>query len=487
MTDTIPTSRRRSKLLFRVNALAAVSLAAMLAVMLNYISARHAWRWDVSRGRIHSISDNTKRVLDQLQSGVDITVCFRSESGLARKLLNLLTEYESYSRRIKVLFIDPDRDLAAARELERKHKLTEPDVVVISAGGRRRVLRARDFVAFRRAPGAPDARGQSLFRGEQALSSAIYGVIQTNLPVVYMLKGHDERDAADFDRNFGYSGIERVMRLSSVDVQPLLLGEKGGVPQNADALIVAGPRQRFTQAEVELLRDYLDRSGRLFLLLDAGADTGLDPLLEAWGVRPGNDRVVGATLSGNDLLVTDYGAHEAVRSLRNVTTLFFGPRSINPVLVEGAPDSRQADRPQVSVLASCSDLGWAETDFRQDPPRFDAAADRAGPVPVAVAVERGPISGIDVDLEPTRLVVVGDSTFADNGALERGCNTDFFMSALNWLLGRQELLDVPPRHPDQLSIFMTRAQLDKIFWIAAAAMPGIMVLLWAAVRWRRRI
>ena len=134
MTDTIPTSRRRSKLLFRVNALAAVSLAAMLAVMLNYISARHAWRWDVSRGRIHSISDNTKRVLDQLQSGVDITVCFRSESGLARKLLNLLTEYESYSRRIKVLFIYPDRDLAAARELERKHKLTEPDVVVVSAG-----------------------------------------------------------------------------------------------------------------------------------------------------------------------------------------------------------------------------------------------------------------------------------------------------------------------------------------------------------------
>ena len=196
--------------------------------------------------------------------------------------------------------------------------------------------------------------------------------------------------------------------------------------------------------------------------------------------------MVGATLSGNDLLVTDYGAHEAVRALRNVTTLFFGPRSINPVLVEGAPDSRQADRPRVSVLAACSDRGWAETDFRQIPPRLDAA-DRPGPVPVAVAVERGPISGIDVDLEPTRLVVVGDSTFADNGALERGCNTDFFMSALNWLLGREELLDIPPRPPDQLSIFMTRAQLDKIFWIAAAAMPGIMVLLWAAVRWRRRI
>ena len=485
MAEIITRTRRR-KMAFRANALAAVFLAALVAVMLNYIVARHALRWDVSRDRIHSISDKTKLVLDQLESGVDITVCFRPDSGVARDVLDLLREYESYSRRIKVSFVDPDRDLAAARELEQKHKVSEPDVVVISAGSRLRVVRARDLFAYRREPGAADGRGQRLFRGEQALSSAIYGVIQTNQPVVYMLKGHGERELDDFDRNSGYSGIERVLRRSSVDVEPLLLGEKGGVPRDADALVIAGPHHRFTQAELDFLREYLDRSGRLFLLLDYGADTGLETLLEAWGVRLGNDRVVGTTLAGNELMVTDYGAHEAVRALRNVTTLFFGPRSINPVLVEGAPDSRQADRPRVSVLAACSDRGWAETDFRQIPPRLDAA-DRPGPVPVAVAVERGPISGMDVDLKPTRLVIVGDSTFAANGALDLGCNTDFFMSALNWLLGREELLDIPPRPPDLLRILMSRAQLDMIFWIAALAMPGLAVLVWAVVRWRRRI
>ncbi|NLE67455.1 MAG: hypothetical protein GX608_08555, partial [Lentisphaerae bacterium] len=93
---------------FRANALAAVFLAALVAVMLNYIVARHALRLDVSRDRVHSISDKTKLVLDQLESGVDITVCFRPDSGVARDVLDLLREYESYSRRIKVSFVDPD-------------------------------------------------------------------------------------------------------------------------------------------------------------------------------------------------------------------------------------------------------------------------------------------------------------------------------------------------------------------------------------------
>ena len=71
MAEIITRTRRR-KMAFRANALAAVFLAALVAVMLNYIVARHALRWDVSRDRIHSISDKTKLVLDQLESGVDI-------------------------------------------------------------------------------------------------------------------------------------------------------------------------------------------------------------------------------------------------------------------------------------------------------------------------------------------------------------------------------------------------------------------------------
>lgn len=461
-------------------------LAALVAVMLNFISARHGLRRDVSRDRIYSLSDKTKRVLDQLQSGVDITVYFRSESGLLQDLKKLLREYELYSRRIRVEFVDPDLDLARARELGQQHEVTESDVVVISAGGRPRVIRARDMAEYTYTTDAADRRGLRLFRGEQALSSAIYGVIQTNLPVVYMLMGHGERALDDFDHNAGYSEIARVLQRNSVDVRQLLLVAAGGVPRNASALVIAGPRKRFTQVEIDFIREYLDRSGRLFLLLDSGVTTGLEHLLETWGVQPGNDRVVGTTLSGNELLITDYGLHEAVRTLHNVTTLFYGPRSINPMLRGDAPDTRHADRPSVSVLAASSADGWAETDFKQSPPRYDPPMDRKGQIPVAVAIERGPVSGIDVELLPTRLVVVGDSTFAANGAVELGSNTDFFLCALNWLLGRVEMLDIPPRQPDQFRIAMSVAQFHNFIWIVAVAMPGFVVLLWLILRWRRR-
>ena len=92
MTNPRSTTLRRRKLAFRMNAWTAVFLAAVAAFMLNYIFARHGRRWDVSRERHYSLSDKTKRVLDQLQSGVDITVCFRSESDLLRIQVEDLSE-----------------------------------------------------------------------------------------------------------------------------------------------------------------------------------------------------------------------------------------------------------------------------------------------------------------------------------------------------------------------------------------------------------
>ena len=46
----------------------------------------------------------------------------------------------------------------------------------------------------------------------------------------------------------------------------------------------------------------------------------------------------------------------------------------------------------------------------------------------------------------TRLIVVGTSGFVDNNSLTAG-NLDFFMSGLNWLLKREQLLAVGPKTP----------------------------------------
>ena len=111
--------------------------------------------------------------------------------------------------------------------------------------------------------------------------------------------------------------------------------------------------------------------------------------------------------------------------------------------------------------------------------------DIAGPVPVAVAVERGPVPGVHVQIRPTRLVVFGDSDFAANGGL-MGANADFFLGAVNWLLDRGEPLALEPLPFEELRLVLNAVQLRDLFWLAAVAGPGLVTLAGLWVGWRRR-
>jgi ABC-type uncharacterized transport system involved in gliding motility auxiliary subunit len=190
------------------------------------------------------------------------------------------------------------------------------------------------------------------------------------------------------------------------------------------------------------------------------------------------------TLTGLELFVTDFGDHPITRNLRNVTCIFYSPRSVEPLMrSEDAPE--RMDKPRVSALAFCSSNGWAETSFEEHPPRFDRGVDRLGPISVAVAVEKGAVGAIDMQIRPTRIVVVGDSDFASNGALAGG-NLDFFMSALNWLLERDKLMGIAPKSPDELRFDMNLGQLRLLFIFVVIGMPTATMLLGYLVWLRRR-
>jgi hypothetical protein len=217
------------------------------------------------------------------------------------------------------------------------------------------------------------------------------------------------------------------------------------------------------------------------VLLEKGRGSGLEPILEDWGVSVGNNRVAGTGLAGREILVMDFGDHGATRGLRNMAVSFYGPYEVR-VRSEGS----QADRLRASPIALTAANSWVETNPAEDPPRFTEKEDPPGPAPVAVAVERGIPAGIKVSLPPTRLVVVGDADFVANGALVGG-NEDFFMGALNWLLEREYLATVSPRAPDEIQVEMGTDQRSRLFLWVVAGLPGAALLLagWVALARRR--
>ena len=67
----------RRKFAISVNTLVSLGLAALLVLMINYLSYRHHIRLDWSRSRYYSLSDKTLGLLSGLTNRIDAIVFFQ--------------------------------------------------------------------------------------------------------------------------------------------------------------------------------------------------------------------------------------------------------------------------------------------------------------------------------------------------------------------------------------------------------------------------
>jgi len=474
-------SCRIRRIAHRANLLALILLSLMIFAMVNYLSIRHYARVHWSRNLFAQLSEKSTRLLESIPDDIHIVALLRPSHDAHRDVTSLLPEYAAHASHVSVEIVDPDRDLARTEQLARQFQLGESECVVFEIGGRHQTVSAGDLIEYGY-PAADVEPPRRAFRGEQLFTSAIYALTQATRPAVFFIQGHGERSPGDFDRHAGYSRIADRLRNENLDVEILNLGETKTVPNRCALMVIAGPTREFAPFEIARIRDYLNRKGRLLLLLDARTETGLDALLSEWGVLIGDDIVIdeSRTLSGRELYLTTYPEHPITAPLQNLSSVFYLPRSIRARLSHGG-----GDKPTVTELAVCSDEGWAEFDLDDTSPHFNAQVDIPGPVPVAVAIERGPVPGVRVQILPTRLVIIGDSGLVSNGGL-MGANADFFLNAVNWLLDRSELMALSPPIDDEMTLVMDSRQLRHLFWSVVIFLPGLVALIGSWVAWRRR-
>lgn len=475
---------RRHRLWITLNTSAALLMALVIALMVNYLSFRHYYRADWSRTQLYKLSSKTISLLESLEKPVEITVFFQPGNVLYEDIHNLLREYQFHSSRLNIQWVDPDRDIAQTEELAVKYQVTDPNVVVFDCGGRSKYVRIDEIATIDASSGIERIRS---FKGELAFSSAIQGVVQDVVPTVYFLTGHGERDITSFDRRTGFSGAAQLIERDNITVKPLLLSSEKQIPADCAALIVAGASQSMSKAEADLISVWLRRSGRLMVLADAGQTSGLEKMLQEWGVLLRNDVVIDPdrTLTGREVFASAYNRHPITAKLGTTAAIFHLPRSVEMDYTQ--PKTASADRPQVTQLALSSKNSWAEAQPDQVPAKFDKGTDDlAGPVSLAVAVEKGDTVGLlDMQIRPSRMVVFGDSGFVSNSGLTGG-DTSLFMSSLNWLLNREQLMAIPPKVVDDTRLKLAREQIRILFWSTVGIIPVLAALLGTALWFRRR-
>lgn len=463
---------RRHRFWIGLNTGTTLLLTAAICLMINYLSYRHYHRVDWSSKQFYTLSEKTIGLLDSLESPINVTVFFQPGNILYNEIHDLLREYQFHSNKLKIQWVDPDRDLALMEEMALKYKVTELNVVVFEQNGKEDHVRADEIAQTDASSGIERILA---FRGEQAFSSSIQSVTQSEKPVIYFLTGHGERDIDSFDQRKGYSNIRQIIERDNTDVRKLELSVKKQIPEDCDVLIVAGASQSMSETEADIIGSWVRRSGRLMVLADATQTTGLETLLRDWGVRLRNDIVLdpSRTITGREVFISAYTTHPITEKLSTTAAIFSLPRSIEP-----DTQDKSADRPQVSSLALSSDSSWSESQIELSPAKYDAGTDDfKGPVSLAVAVEKGASAGLlDMQIRPARLVVFGDSSFVANGGLTGG-DTSLFMSSLNWLLDREQLMAIPPKEVTDTRLTLTKEDTRIFFWSTVGGIPALAGLL----------
>jgi ABC-type uncharacterized transport system involved in gliding motility auxiliary subunit len=468
-------ARRASR--YGTAAVASTVLGIAILGLLGFLASRHSVRFDWSEGGVHSLSDQTRKVLEGLTQDVDVTAF--ASAGEIQPVRELLDRYAYASPKFKVEFADP----TARPDLVEKLGVA-PDKL---GKGLVRVAIGKDAVELSELD-------------EEKITNALVKLTRQSTKKVYFLEGHGERPVTGegAEGKEGFSRAADALRNENYQIESLVLGQKGDVPEDANVVIVAGPTRTLPEEEHAALERYLERGGALLVLVDPRSRTDLGADLERWGVSLGDDVVVDRMQGFFGRAATpfagEYGAHPITAGLREVT-LFHVARSVRPT---------EAARSRYTEIVKTSPDSWAERDleafFGQGKSEL-GEADLKGPVSLAVAgkpVVKGaneapaPPPGhpeVDADRKSQagpRLVVFGDSDFAANQLLDSYRNRDLFVNSANWLLGDVEAISVRPNQSRPSRVELSTEQLSNIRYLALFVLPEAIAFLGVFAWWSRR-
>lgn len=441
---------------------------------VNYLADQYNKTWDATSRQLYSLSDQTQRVLDDLES--DVTIYYFDRVANFPQAEFDLEKYENASSRVNVRYVDVDAEPMLAEEMN----VTAYGETVVEVGTRRERLSRLS---------------------EQELTNAIIQAVKRRERTACFLSGHGEADLSN-DAREGLAVVNEALGTANIEVRTLSLVENPDIPADCSVVLIVGPDAGYLPAEIEVLRNYVAGGGRLLLALDHAKSPELAELAGEWGVEVTDDIVL--DLSGiNQLLggtpltpfVANYPSHPITDVMEGKATLFPSVRGVRP-----ADDTGEWD---VTTLLETSEASFATSNLDiQDQELVRHPEDeREGPISIAVAAtksveaaeseEASAPEGEEeaeavADESQARVIVVGASRFARNYVVGAAGNRDLFLNMVNWLTSDEDLISIRPKDPESTPIELTRSDLTRIWIGLFVCVPLAIVLAGLRTWWLRR-
>ncbi len=414
---------------------------------------------DLTEDKQNTLAPESLEVLKTLPEPVT-AVAFYSSRTPVDTASKLLMNFQANSEgKFQYRFVDPELNPIAAQEAE----ITRDGVILLQMG---------------------DRQEQVTYADENEITGALIRLMNPDERSVYFLSGHGEKDIEQAS-DASMTSVKSTLEGKNYTVKTLNLIATNAIPEDAAAIVIAGPKKPVSKTETELLKAYLENGGSLVLLAEPAALTDFgdtqDPLGEMlnedWGITLDNNLVLDPTVNPPYVAVAaQYGFHAITDKMGTMVSVF--PEACS-LTVENTPEGKT-----VTPLILSTDSAWGETTLtgkEGEQTQFDAGADKQGPLVLAAAGETSGGEG--------RLAVFGDSDFANDSTYTTYGNSDMIINTIDWAVGRDSSIGITPKEPVERSIrFMSQLGVIGILLGAVCLVPGLVLIgglaAWAARRSR---
>lgn len=440
------------KLKYGTNTLLSAVIVLGIVILLAFISNRHHSRSDLTSKGLYSLAEQTKSILNDLDKNVQVYGFYKkSDETNARDLLD---EYAYRSNHFKYEFVDPNQK----PQLARRYNVTQYNTVVLECGLKRETLTELS---------------------ESGLTNALMKVSRDLEKTVYFTTGHNERDFEN-EGPKGYKISGDGIKKENYQLKKINLAEEKSIPNDCSVLVIAGPKATFFQSELDTIKKYVNNGGKLLVLIDPQWKPDIVNFLKNYKIKVGNNIIVDASGMGQLFgmgpevpLVNKYEKHELFKDFRTMT--FFPVSCSVEIATEGDPTFS----PQ--VLFKTTARSWGESDFMNQPVKFDEGKDVKGPVPLAV-VSTKTVPGN----KKAQVLVIGDSDFASDAYIRNSGNNDLFLNTVNWLAEEEDMVTIRPKEIDDRRVNLTAKDSKKILYSSVFGLPLLIIILGIFIYYRRK-
>ena len=448
------------KVIYGAGSVVSVLLVVGILIVAALLANWHQARWDLTRGQTQSLSAVTRNLLKQVDQPLTMEAFLPEGSGERDTVRDVLQRYAYTNPKISFQFVDPEREPLKAKEAGYRFAGN----VQLTYGGKHQMADRAD---------------------EEAITNTLRRLLKTDRKKVYFLTGHGERSLANGEKD-GLQVANRALENEGYEVADLNLVTVPQVPQDATVVIVASPTKPVLNNEIDALKAFLARGGRVLVLLEAYQDGGLKGFLASYGITLDDGVILDVNQLSQSLHVSpvmplafQYGPTRITRDFKNTFTIF--PLSRPLTLNKEAKGVSLL--PIVSTMASSYEkLGkdWLKTNKAA----FDPKTDKKGPFNLGALAEikltPAPAAKKPEEEKKAYLAVYGDTDFAANAYFNLFGNGDLFLNTVNFLAAEEQQIMVREALKAQLLTLSTN-QYWVLFLVSLIFGPLVMVVggIWA--------